>query len=90
MTHPMPAESTTASRRKPRTARPLAPADALAFRVNDARIHAGLSRTTLYKLINDGRLKALNVAGRTLIEGDSLRALLRGDQARQDQPSAAA
>lgn len=92
MTQSMPTEANRTIRRRTRPPRPVAPPNAMAFRVNDACVHAGISRTTLYRLITNGQLKALNVAGRTVIEGDSLRALLRvdavnGAQAKPNQPS---
>lgn len=46
----------------------------LGYRINDACRAAGLGRTSIYKLIADGKLKVVKMAGRTLIVGDSLRA----------------
>lgn len=37
----------------------------------------GPCRTKLYELAASGHLKLVKVAGRTLVDGDSLRALLR-------------
>jgi hypothetical protein len=55
--------------------------NALAYRVKEARLMGGPARTTIYKLAKDGKLKLIKVGGRTLIEGDSLRNLLKhGDQ----------
>jgi len=53
--------------------------DALAYTVEDTRRTAGIGRTKIYELIRDGKLKASRAAGRTLILGDSLRALLSAD-----------
>ena len=40
---------------------------------------SGLSRSTLYELIKNGRLRAVKVAGRRLIPREALEALLLGD-----------
>ena len=47
-----------------------------AFRVDDAARTYGLSRTTLYKLLSEGRLQSVKVGRRRLILRDSLDALL--------------
>lgn len=39
----------------------------LAYRVNDFAKASGLGRTSIYELIKDGKLKAVKIAGRTLI-----------------------
>ena len=52
------------------------PANAFAYRINDACKMAGFGRTKLYQLANEGRLALIRVDGRTLVEGDSLRHLL--------------
>ena len=57
---------------------PLPPDTVLAYRVNDAAKVAGLSRSSLYVLIGEGRLRSVLVAGRRLIPADALRDLLRG------------
>jgi hypothetical protein len=57
---------------------PLPPDIALAYRVNDAIKVSGLSRSSLYRLIGQGELHSVVVAGRRLIPADALRALLRG------------
>jgi helix-turn-helix protein len=55
------------------------PLDAvLAYRVNDAAKAAGLSRSSLYTLMSEGKLRSVLVAGRRLIPADALRELLRG------------
>jgi excisionase family DNA binding protein len=55
------------------------PQDAvLAYRINDAVKVAGLSRSSLYALIGEGKLRSVRVAGRRLIPADALRDLLRG------------
>ena len=58
--------------------RSLPPDIALAYRVNDAIKVSGLSRSSLYRLIGQGELHSVVVAGRRLIPADALRALLRG------------
>jgi excisionase family DNA binding protein len=45
----------------------LTPAEIFAYRINDASRAIGLGRSTLYKLINEGKLKSVTIAGRTLI-----------------------
>ena len=49
--------------------------DCLAYRVNDACHIAGIGRTSLYKLATEGKLRLVKVAGRTLVDAASLRAL---------------
>jgi hypothetical protein len=49
---------------------------ALAYRVNDAVKISGLSRSSIYKLIAEGELRSILVAGRRLIPADALRSLL--------------
>lgn len=73
----------TASARSPRKRRvrtlaPPPPATALAFTVQDTIAVARIGRTTIYKLVKDGRLRLVRVNGRSLICGDSLRSLLAG------------
>jgi hypothetical protein len=55
--------------------------DALAYTVGHACRMAGFGRTLLYKLAKEGKLRLLKVAGRTLVCGDSLRALIAGRDA---------
>jgi excisionase family DNA binding protein len=49
----------------------------LGYRINDACRLAGIGRTSIYKLIGDGQLAVVKVGGRTLVVGDSLRALFQ-------------
>jgi len=56
----------------------LPPDTALAYRVNDASRVSGLGGSTIYKLIGEGKLCSVLVAGRRLIPADALRNLLRG------------
>lgn len=53
----------------------------LAYSLKDACAVSSLGRTTLYKHINAGHLKAIRVGGRTLIPAESLRSLLSGEAA---------
>ncbi len=62
-----------------RTARPSPLPNALAYRVDEVALMGGPHRTKLYALAAAGKLKLVKVAGRTLVCGDSLRALLRGE-----------
>ena len=65
--------------RKPRRRQRAAPnPDAFAFTIADAQAMGAPSRTTIYGLFNAGVLRKVRVAGRTMIEGNSLRALLTG------------
>jgi excisionase family DNA binding protein len=56
---------------------PPLPSDiALAYGVNDAAKVSGLSRSSIYNLIGEGRLRSVLVAGRRLIPADALRDLV--------------
>jgi excisionase family DNA binding protein len=57
---------------------PLPPDVAITYRVNDAAKVVGLSRSKIYELIGEGKLRSVMVAGRRLIPSDALRDLLRG------------
>jgi excisionase family DNA binding protein len=57
------------------------PDDRLAYRVDEFCRVAGLSRSTIYKLMSEGRLRTVRVAGRRLIPADAARALLAGEAA---------
>ena len=48
----------------------------IAVSVNDAARALGLGRTSIYALINDGRLEARKLGRRTLVTTQSIRALL--------------
>lgn len=50
----------------------------LAYSIKEVCRETSLSRTTIHKLIKDGRLTSIQVGGRTLITGASLQALLDG------------
>lgn len=49
----------------------------LALRVKDAAAVSGLSRSTLYKLLGQKKLRTVKVGGRRLILRESLEVLLR-------------
>jgi len=53
---------------------------ALAYRVNDFCEIFGIGRSSVYKLINDGSLPSVVIAGRRLIPRDAAEALLRGGE----------
>ena len=59
--------------RTPSDQRPLTP---LTYRIPDAVRVSGLGRTTLYRLMNAGKLRSIQVGGRRLIVAESLRELL--------------
>lgn len=50
----------------------------LALRVADACHSLSISRSSLYNLIRDGRLKSIKIAGRTLITRSEIERLLSG------------
>ncbi|MBR7619962.1 helix-turn-helix domain-containing protein [Phenylobacterium sp. 20VBR1] len=47
-------------------------ADKMAFRINEVVATTGLSRSTIYNLISQGRLRAVKAAGRRLILREDL------------------
>jgi excisionase family DNA binding protein len=53
------------------------PENKLALRVNEASIVAGISRSTIYKLMTSGKLRTTKVGGRRLILREDLQALLQ-------------
>ena len=50
----------------------------LAYSVNDACAAAGIGRTKLYELINNGTLHTVLVGRKRLVNADSLQALVEG------------
>ncbi len=48
----------------------------LTYRINDACRALSLGRSTLYKLINEGKLKSITIAGRTLIPRGEIERLI--------------
>ncbi len=57
--------------------RPAPSPNAFAYTLDDSRAMGGPGKAKTYELAKEGRLKLLHVDGRTLVEGDSLRALLQ-------------
>jgi excisionase family DNA binding protein len=49
----------------------------LSLRVNEACVAAGISRSTIYKLMTSGKLRTTKVGGRRLILREDLQALLQ-------------
>lgn len=47
-----------------------------AFTIADAQAMGAPGRTKIYELFKSGKLRKVNVAGRTMVDGNSLRALL--------------
>jgi hypothetical protein len=66
----------TASNRPSKKPRPAPLPNALAYTIPDACRVTGIGRTKLYELIAAERIKVSRAAGRVLVLGDSLRALL--------------
>lgn len=50
----------------------------LAISINDAAKVLSLGRTSIYALINDGKLDAFKLGRRTLVKTDSVRRLING------------
>lgn len=48
----------------------------LAYKIDEASVASGLSRSTLYELIGDGSLKSFKSSGRRLIMVSDLKAFL--------------
>lgn len=72
------AEAAVNSRPRPGKTPPPPFDTAIAYRVPDAATVSGLSRATLFKLIAEGKLHSVFVAGRRLIPSEALRALING------------
>ena len=50
----------------------------IAYSINEACAATSLGRTSIYKFLSSGRLRAVRVGGRTVIPADSLEALIAG------------
>nr|PZN85221.1 MAG: hypothetical protein DIU57_07105 [Pseudomonadota bacterium] len=48
-----------------------------AYRISEACTALGIGRTSLYKLVNEGKLRLINVAGRSLVPRSELERLTR-------------
>jgi excisionase family DNA binding protein len=59
---------------------PLDPAPRLAHRVNAAADILGLKRSSIYNLINSGKLRSVKVGGARLIPDAALRELVEGQR----------
>ena len=68
---------TTKSAPRARRVRPAPLPNALAYRLDEVQRMGGPGRTKCYELNAEGKLKFIRAGGRTLVDGDSLRALLR-------------
>jgi excisionase family DNA binding protein len=51
----------------------------LAWSIRDGALRIGISRSTIYKLATEGKLRLVKVAGRTLIPDTEILRLLAGD-----------
>lgn len=60
---------------RPNQAHPLP--NALAYRVKEVQLLGGPCRTKVYELAKKGDLKLIRIDGRTVVEGDSVRNLLK-------------
>jgi excisionase family DNA binding protein len=69
----LPAAMKDVSRCKPR---PAAPAKPVTLTINSTCDATGLSRTTIYGLINQGRLKTIAIGRRRLVVYSSIEALM--------------
>jgi hypothetical protein len=67
---------TTINKRIRGRARPAPSPNAFAFTIEDAQAMGGPGRTKIYDLAKRGELKLIDVGGRTMVDGDSLRSLL--------------
>lgn len=50
---------------------------AFAYRIKEVQLMGGPGRTKIYELAKKGYLKLIRIDGRTVVEGDSLRNLLK-------------
>jgi hypothetical protein len=72
--------SATIEKRQRGRARAAPSPDAIAFTIRDAQSLGAPGRTKIYALAKAGRLTLRKIDGRTLIDGDSLRDLLKADE----------
>lgn len=49
----------------------------LVYRVREACVALGLGKTSFYKLVRDGQLRLIKIAGRSLVERSELERLVR-------------
>ena len=50
----------------------------LAYSIREAMHASSLGKTKMYELINEGKLQAVRIGGRTVIPAESLQALISG------------
>ena len=55
----------------------VAPIERRALRINDAAAAYGIGRSLIYKLMSEGKLATVKIAGRRLVLRDNMEALLR-------------
>ena len=72
----LPISATAANKKSGKRLRAAANPMAHAFAIPDAQAMGAPGRTKIYELAKCGKFKLLHVAGRTLVDGASLRALL--------------
>lgn len=65
------------------------PEERIALRVKEAALISGLSRSTLYKLLKEQKLRGVKIAGRRLILREDLLALLQGAAGSGSPPQSA-
>jgi excisionase family DNA binding protein len=70
----------TKSKTAPQKKREIELHEKRAYHVEEATKIYGWSRSTLYKMIKNGTLRSIRVAGRRLIPRDALEALIAGDE----------
>lgn len=63
------------------TANTQSPQTPLSYSIPDAARAIGVGRSTIYQLLNDGRLQSVHVGKRRLILADSLKALVQAGPA---------
>lgn len=68
----------TRKKRRPEDRPPPLP-NAISYTLADAARLSGLSQPTLRRRAAEGKLRLFRVGGRSLVNGDSLRALLGGE-----------
>lgn len=72
---------TAPSKRTRPTRLPAPPKDALALRIDDACALVGIGRSTLYRLIESGKIRSVHIAGRHLVPRAELERLVAGGEA---------
>jgi hypothetical protein len=64
--------------------RPMPAANAYTFTIEDGQAMGLPGKTTVYKMIADGRLQTVDVGGRTMLTGDSVRRVLGANKEEED------